>query len=182
VGLFFPKIRKELSYQQMKWFTNVRTVEELRKQYRQLMKKHHPDVGGNTEDAKEINSEYDHLYAALSRKEAQERPQGEQEYQDTTEDKAAEDRAIRAILDALVNVDADVEIIGSWIWVTRNSYPYKELLKSLGFKFAPKKRAWYFHVGEYRHHHKREITLNEIRQKYGSQKVNNRRERKAVAD
>lgn len=30
----------------MKWFTNVRTVEELRKQYRQLMKKHHPDIGG----------------------------------------------------------------------------------------------------------------------------------------
>lgn len=61
----------------MKWFTNVRTVEELRKQYRQLMKKHHPDVGGSTEDAKQINAEYDRLYAVLSRQEAQERPQGE---------------------------------------------------------------------------------------------------------
>ena len=63
----------------MKWFANVRTVEELRKQYRQLMKKHHPDVGGNTEDAKEINSEYERLFAVLSRQEPQERPQGEQE-------------------------------------------------------------------------------------------------------
>jgi len=165
----------------MKWFTNVHTVEELRKQYRQLMKKHHPDVGGNTEDAKAINNEYDRLYAVLSRKETQERPQEEQEYQDTTEDKAAEDKAIRTILDALVNVNATIEIVGCWVWVSEGSYPYRELLKSLGFKFAPKKKAWCWHYGEYHCHHKREISLDEIREKYGSQKVNNRRERKAVA-
>ena len=142
----------------MKWFTNVRTVEELRKQYRQLMKKHHPDVGGNTEDA-----------------------QGEQEYKDTTEDKAAEDKAIRAVLDALAGIDADVEIIGAWVWVTRNSFPYKELLKSLNFRYVSRKRAWYFHADEYHRRSKREVSLDEIREKYGSQKVNNRRERKAVA-
>ena len=163
----------------MKWFTNVRTVEELRKEYRQLMKKHHPDVGGNTEDAKEINSEYDRLYAILSRQEAQERPQGEQEYKDTTEDKAAEDKAIRAVLDALVNVSADIEIIGTWLWI-HGGYEYRELLKSIGFKYAPKKKAWCWHYGEYRRHHKREVSLDEIRQKYGSQQVNNCRERKAV--
>lgn len=162
----------------MKWFTNVRTVEELRKQYRQLMKKHHPDVGGSTEDAKQINAEYDRLYAVLSRQEAQERPQGEQ---DTTEDKAAEDKAIRAVLDALAGIDADVEIIGSWVWVTRNSFPYKELLKSLNFRYASRKRAWYFHADEYHRRSKREVSLDEIREKYGSQKMNNRRERKAVA-
>lgn len=165
----------------MKWFTNVHTVEELRKQYRQLMKKHHPDVGGNTEDAKEINAEYERLFAILSRQEPQERPQGEQEYKDTTEDKTAEDRAIRAVLDALAGIDADVEIIGSWVWVTRNSYPYKELLKSLNFRYASKKRAWYFHADEYRRRSKREVTLDEIRAKYGSERVNSRRERKAVA-
>ena len=54
VGLFFC-LKGAVK---MKWFTDVRTVEELRKQYRQLMKKHHPDVGGSTEDAKEINAEY----------------------------------------------------------------------------------------------------------------------------
>ena len=165
----------------MKWFTNVHTVEELRKQYRQLMKKHHPDVGGNTEDAKQINAEYERLFAILSRQEAQEWPQGEQEYKDTTEDKAAEDKAIRAVLDALAGIDADVEIIGAWVWVTRNSFPYKELLKSLNFRYASRKRAWYFHADEYHRRSKREVTLEQIREKYGSQKVNNHRERKAVA-
>ena len=161
----------------MKWFKNPSTMEELRKQYRKLMKENHPDVGGTEEAAKEINSEYDRLYAILSRQEAQKRPQGEQ---DTTEDKAAEDKAIRAVLDALVNVNADIEIIGSWLWI-HGGYEYRELLKSIGFKFAPKKKAWCWHFGEYHRHHKREVSLDEIRAKYGSERVNNRRERKAVA-
>ena len=161
----------------MKWFSNnIRTMEELRREYRRLAKLHHPDAGGDTEDMKQINAEYDALFATLSRQEAQERPQREQ---DTTEDKAAEDKAIRAVLDALVNVNADIEIIGSWLWIL-GGYEYRELLKSIGFKFAPKKKAWCWHYGEYRRHHTREVTMDEIRQKYGSQKVNNRRERKAV--
>ena len=165
----------------MKWFSsNISTMEELRREYRRLAKLHHPDAGGNTEDMKQINAEYDRLYAILSRQEAQERPQGEQEYKHTTEDKAAEDKAIRVVLDALAGIDADVEIIGNWLWITRNSYPYKELLKSLNFHYASRKRAWYWHFGEYHRHHKQEVSLDEIRQKYGSQKVNNRRERKAV--
>lgn len=163
----------------MKWFTsNIHTMEELRREYRRLAKLHHPDTGGNTEDMKQINAEYERLFAILSR---QERPQGEQEYKDTTEDKAAEDKAIRAVLDALVNVNATVEIVGCWVWVSEGSYPYKELLKSIGFKYAPKKKAWCWHFGEYRRRHKREVSLDEIREKYGSQKVKNRRERKAVA-
>ena len=152
----------------MKWFSNVTTLEELRKEYRQLMKKHHPDVGGSTEDAKAINAEYDRLFAILSRQEVR---QEEGECYDTAE----EDRAIRVVLDALAMVNADVEIIGSWVWITHGSYPYRELLKSMGFKFAPKKKAWCWHYGEYHRHHKREISLAEIREKYGSQHVRSRK-------
>ena len=152
----------------MKWFSNVSTLEELRKEYRRLMKKHHPDVGGSTENAKAINAEYERLFAILSRPESS---QEEGECYDTAE----EDRAIRTVLDALATVNADVEIIGSWVWVTHGSYPYRELLKYMGFKFAPKKKAWCWHYGEYHRHHKREITLAEIREKYGSLHVRSRK-------
>lgn len=159
----------------MRWFSsNITTMEDLRREYRRLAKLHHPDAGGDTEDMKQINAEYDRLYAVLSRQEA---AQEKKESQDTAE----EDTAIRAVLDALVNVNATVEIVGCWVWVSEGSYPYRELLKSIGFKFAPKKKAWCWHYGEYRRHHKREVSLDEIREKYGSQKVNNRRERRAVA-
>ena len=42
----------------MKWFNNPTTAEELKKQYRKLAMQHHPDLGGNEDDMKEINAEY----------------------------------------------------------------------------------------------------------------------------
>ncbi len=49
----------------MKWFNNPETLEALKKQYHRLAMKHHPDVGGNTEDMKEINNEYEALFSRL---------------------------------------------------------------------------------------------------------------------
>lgn len=52
-----------------KYFDNVRTLEELRKQYKELLKKYHPDnVNGSTEATQEINSEYDRLFKILKDK------------------------------------------------------------------------------------------------------------------
>ena len=49
----------------MKYFTNVRTLEELRKEYKRLVKQYHPDNGGDTETIKEINAEYDKMFKIL---------------------------------------------------------------------------------------------------------------------
>ena len=40
----------------MKYFKNVETLEELRKQYKELLKKYHPDnPNGSTEATQEVN-------------------------------------------------------------------------------------------------------------------------------
>lgn len=50
----------------MTYFKNVNTLEELRKQYKELLKKFHPDnANGSTEATQEINSEYDALFKVL---------------------------------------------------------------------------------------------------------------------
>ena len=50
----------------MKWFNPVpKTLEELKRQYRTLAMKHHPDCGGNTADMQSINAEYDTLFEQL---------------------------------------------------------------------------------------------------------------------
>lgn len=50
----------------MKYFKNVETLEELRKQYKDLLKKYHPDnPQGSTEATQEINAEYDSLFNLL---------------------------------------------------------------------------------------------------------------------
>ena len=51
-----------------RWFAEVKTVEELRKRYRELLKKYHPDnENGSIEATQEINAEYDRLFASLSK-------------------------------------------------------------------------------------------------------------------
>ena len=39
------------------YFKNVQTLDELRKQYKNLLKKYHPDNGGSEEETKAINVE-----------------------------------------------------------------------------------------------------------------------------
>ena len=62
----------------------------------------------------------------------------------------------------------NVEVCGSWIWATGNTKAYKSALKELGFKWASRKSAWYFHVGPYRKRSKSELSLDEIRRRFGS--------------
>ena len=53
----------------MTYFRNVETLEELRKQYKELLKKFHPDnANGSTEATQEINAEYDRLFKILKNK------------------------------------------------------------------------------------------------------------------
>ena len=49
-----------------KYFKDVNTLEELRRQYRDLLKKYHPDnANGSTQATQEINAEYDQLFKLL---------------------------------------------------------------------------------------------------------------------
>lgn len=49
----------------MKYFNNIHTLDELKKEYRRLAMLHHPDKGGDNETMKEINAEYNLLFPGL---------------------------------------------------------------------------------------------------------------------
>lgn len=143
-----------------KYFTGIKTVEELRKRYRELLKKYHPDnEGGSVEVTQEINAEYDALFAILSK---ESKPDGQSYTQE-------ENEQFKAVLNAISGFNMTVQIIGEWIWAF-DSYAYKDTLKALGFRYAPKKKAWTWHSGEYHRHH-REVPLSHIKAKYGCQTV-----------
>lgn len=144
-----------------KYFTEVKTVEELRKKYRELLKKYHPDnENGSVEVTQEINAEYDLVFSILSK----------EEHSDSQSYTQEENEQFKTILNAIIGYNITIEIIGNWIWCF-NCYAYKDQLKSLGFTWCSKKKAWVWHSGEYHRHHKKEIPLNDIRTKYGSQTV-----------
>lgn len=149
-----------------RWFSGISKIEELRKRYRELLKQFHPDNGGNEETMKEINLEYDRVFSDLSRFSSD-------SGQCTGEEQKAENEAFKSVMEQIAHINATVEVIGSWVWV-HGGYEYRELLKSVGFRFAPKKKCWCWHYGEYRKYHKREVPLDEIRAKYGSRTVHNK--------
>ena len=48
-----------------KYFENISTLEDLRIQYKELLKLHHPDNGGDLQIMQEINAEYDRMFKIL---------------------------------------------------------------------------------------------------------------------
>ena len=63
-----------------------------------------------------------------------------------------------------------IELCGSWIWAF-DSYNYRKELKEMGFKYASKKKLWYWHNQEEKIKNKKSKSMEEIREKYGSQKI-----------
>ena len=145
----------------MKWFAGIKTVDELRQRYKELLKQYHPDNGGNLHIMQEINAEYDKLFTQFK--------DGSNADGQSGINHEEADRAFKEVLSIIVTFNITIEIIGSWIWCF-DCYACKDSLKTLGFKYAPKKRAWTWHYGEYKRYGK-EITLDDIRAKYGSQSV-----------
>jgi len=61
------------------------------------------------------------------------------------------------------------EVLGNWLWITKNSFPVKDVLKSLGFRYSGDKKAWYYRSDEFRGSGNQDpISLDMIRAKYGT--------------
>ena len=146
----------------MTWFKGVTDIQSLRQRYRELLKKYHPDNAGKVSDMQSINAEYDLVFSILSKETKSDQQSYTQE----------ENEQFKAIMNAIIGFNITIEVIGSWIWCF-DCYQYKDQLKALGFSWCKKKRAWVWHDEPYHRHHKKEIPLNDIRAKYGSQTVRN---------
>ena len=125
-----------------KYFTNVNTLEELRKQYKNLLKMYHPDnANGSTEATQEINAEYDRLFKLLKNQRCNNTEDNNNTAYENMKYDFSEDQALREMLNKIIGFsNVTIEICGSWIWVF-NSYEYRKELKEAGFKYASKKKA-----------------------------------------
>lgn len=152
----------------MKYFKNCRTAEELKKEYRKLAMKLHPDiVGGDGEEFKAMQNEFEKLWEQF--KDVHQTAEGKTytAKQETTETS----QEFIHIINVLITLHGvEVEICGKWIWVSGDTKPHKETLKQLKFKWAHKKQAWYYHAEPYRKKSHVDFTLEEIRDMFGSQK------------
>lgn len=134
----------------MKYFNNVSTLEELRRQYKELLKKYHPDnPQGSTEATQEINAEYDRLFKVLKNRHESKSADNKESNAKTDFNNMkydfSEDAKLREVLQQIISFEGiNIEIVGCWIWVDGNTYDYKDTLKSIGFKWAREKRNGIF--------------------------------------
>lgn len=160
----------------MAYFKNIFTLEELRKQYRDLLKKFHPDnPNGSTQATQEINAEYDKLFESLKNHHESATAGTTTSTKTTFDDLKFDfesDQKMREVLQQIINFEGiNIEIVGCWIWLSGNTYQYKADLKDLGFKWAGQKKMWYFHTEAFRKRSKRKLTMDDIRSYYGSTEV-----------
>lgn len=136
-------------------------IDDLKKQYYNLAKKHHPDTGGTNEAFREMNDEYEYLQKLIL-----------SNGNFTTSEQSNEteiSEIYRDIINSLIILPGIIiELVGSWIWISGNTYPVKEQIKEAGFKFHGKKSMWFWHPGEYRKFNNSEMDMDDIRQRYGS--------------
>ncbi|MEK9768619.1 MAG: J domain-containing protein [Betaproteobacteria bacterium] len=141
----------------------------IKKAYLDACKKYHPDVNsGGLEMMQMVNAAYDVL----------------KDYSgDITGNEKDTDYGDR--LNAALNgiyglAGLNIEVCGSWIWVDGDTKTHKEKLKESGFKYASKKKMWYFRPAGFKSRSRGKFTMADIRMTYGSSQPN-RTEKEKIA-
>ena len=65
----------------------------------------------------------------------------------------------------------EIEVCGSWVWVSGDTKTHKDALKEAGFKWARKKQMWHFRPNDYKSFSRGRFSMDEIREKHGSTRV-----------
>jgi hypothetical protein len=144
----------------MVYFEGISTLDDLKRQYRELCKQLHPDCGGSTEAMQDLNAAYAHALKRVM-------------HEDFTTEAETSELLYRDKIAAIAHLEGlELEIIGKWLWVSGNTYTHRETLKREGFNFAPVKKVWFYRSLEYRTRTRGEAQdMEQIRSKYGSEKV-----------
>jgi len=127
----------------MKYFFDCQTVEAVKNLYRDLAKKYHPDLGGDTATMQAVNVEYSEAMRRAIKGE-------ENEYR--REQATAGFEPLREAIEFAVTLPEDVSVIirGFWLWLEGETYLCKDRIKSftsadgIHFRWSKHKTAWYF--------------------------------------
>lgn len=135
----------------IKEFSEVTGINEAKKVYKTLAKKLHPDLGGSEEEFKLLNAIYTDLI----------------EHKIYFSNDFKIDLDLEKIISQILHFEnIIIELVGSWIWLSGDTKEIKDKLKELGFKWASKKKMWFY--GEMKGRNPQEKTIDEIKAKYGS--------------
>ncbi len=147
-----------------KEFENVTGLNEAKKIFKKLARELHPDVGGSDEEFKILKNVYDDIV--------------ENKIYFSNETKI--DLELEKIISQILHYEnITIEIVGSWIWLSGETKAIKDKLKELNFKWARKKKMWYY--GEMKGKNPKQKSMEEIKSKYGCTTLKTQEQKKLSA-
>lgn len=153
----------------MTYFKNCKNIEDVKETYRKLAKKLHPDCGGDAEEFKKMMNEYKtafNLYKNIHRNQKADQTEQKTEYREQTAEEFAD------IINKVIHLDGvEIEIVGSWVWLSGNTYPHRETIKAAGFFFSSKHKKWYFNGSTKKSRKHTKLTFEQVKDIHGSKKV-----------
>lgn len=158
----------------MKYFSkqDCETLDSLRQAYKRLTKQFHPDCGGNASDFVAMKAEYEQIFKNLKTYSAFNATTDEERKEHNRKYDYKQDELFRDIIEKIIAFEnITIEICGIWLWITGNTYPYREQFRSLGFSWSNPKKAWYWKPYAGNIHYKGGKSLDQIRAIYGSDKI-----------
>lgn len=148
------------------------TYEDIKKAYRIACSKYHPDRNpAGLEMMKLVNSAYQSLSDYVA--------DGVSGDSDFLNEETLGDE-LNAALNAVIGLGLTIEICGSWIWVSGDTKPHKDILKASGYRWAPKKLMWSFCGGE-RTSSRGKFSMDDIRSRHGSVSVKSKTQQRIAA-
>lgn len=157
------------------YFAGVKTLEELRTVYKNLLKVNHPDNGGAVEIMQEINAQYDQAFKTLKAGANLDNEKERVKWSD------AEDAAIREALNKIVHLRGlNIEIVGCWVWVDGETFTNKDILKEAGYQWSRARKKWHFSPYEKKFYKGSKKSFDQLRREYGSATVE-KEERASIA-
>lgn len=149
----------------MKYFEGLSEEKEIKQRYKELAKKYHPDLGGDKEIMQAINAQYTSCMEGHYQRAGK-------SISEIDELMKNDENARKALMQVLLFEGIKIELCGSWIWITGQTKEVKENLKSAGYRWAAKKKAWYWRPAEQAFKRKcGSRSLSWIRDRYGSDDI-----------
>ena len=155
------------------FFQDCNNIEDLKAEYKKLAMQFHPDrPTGNLEKMKLLNNEYEILFALLKNKHKKVNEDKTETTYTSTEGTSETARDFINVINELINCEGlIIEISGSWLWLSGETKKYKDIIKSLNFRWASKKLMWYLKPEDSLNKKHKPMSMEDIRKKYGSQKI-----------
>lgn len=150
----------------MTYFKGIKTIEDLKEKYRDLCKQLHPDNGGDTRAFQDMRNEFTNLFKTLKNVH---RTAAAQDQEEDQEEEAPEEFA--SVIAKVAGFDVDIEIIGRWVWLSGNTYQYKDGIKAAGFFWSSKHKKWYWNGGTTKSRKHSRMSYETIKAIHGYSKV-----------